>query len=170
MLLAAAAATGVVAFALRLKWPVGSEVWGLQLGYFSSYVVLFGAGFLAASPRWLERLPAPQVGTWRRIAWIALPVLPVVALLGPKLMGIEGQPVGGWSIPALVYALLEPFIAWGVILALLQACQQRIKALGPFGARLARRAFAIYVVHPPVVVAVTLAWRGVERRHCSSSR
>ena len=53
-------------------------------------------------------------------------------------------------------------VAWGVILALLQACQQRIKVLVPFGARLARRAFAIYVVHPPVVVAVTLAWRGVE--------
>jgi surface polysaccharide O-acyltransferase-like enzyme len=160
-MLAAALATGVVAFLLRLQWPVGTEVWGLQLGYFSSYVVLFITGFLAAAPRWLERLQALQVRTWRRIAWVALPVLPAVALLGQPLAGIEGRPEGGWSIPALVYAFWEPFVAWGVILVLLQRCQHRFQDLGPIGTRLARRAFAIYVIHPPVVVAVTLAWRDV---------
>lgn len=160
-LLAAALLTGVVAFGLRLQWPVGKEVWGLQLGYFASYIVLFVAGCLAASPRWLERLPAGQVRAWRLIAWIALPVLPVVALLGGRLFGIQGQPEGGWNVPALVYALWEPFVAWGVILALLQRCQQQFLELGRVGARLARRAFAIYVIHPPIVVAVTLAWRSV---------
>lgn len=158
-LLVAALATGVVAFALRLQWPVGKEVWGLQLGYFASYVMLFAGGCLAASPRWLERLPEPQVRTWRRIAWIVLPVLPVVALLGPRVLGIQGRPEGGWNIPALVYALWEPFVAWGVILALLQRFERRFLALDTVGVRLARRAFAIYVIHPPVVVAVTLAWR-----------
>jgi hypothetical protein len=160
-LLAAALATGVVAFALRLQWPVGGEVWGLQLGYFASYIALFAGGCLAASPRWLERLPEPQVRTWRRIAWIVLPVLPIIALLGDRLLGIHGRPEGGWNIPALVYALWEPFVAWGVILALLQRFQRRFLELGPVGVRLARRAFAVYVIHPPVVVAVTLAWRGV---------
>ena len=161
-LLTAALATGVAAFALRLEWPVGREVWGLQLGYFASYTVLFFAGCLAAAPRWLERWPDVQVRTWRRIAWIALPVLPIVALLGGRLLGIQGRPEGGWNVPALVYALWEPFVAWGVILTLLQRCQQRFTGLGPIGTRLARRAFAIYAIHPPVLVAVTLAWRGVE--------
>lgn len=161
-LLAAALATGVVAFALRLQWPVGTEVWGLQLGYFASYVALFVCGCFAASPRWLERWPEAQVRTWRRTAWIALPVLPIVALLGGRLLGIQGRPEGGWNVPALVYALWEPFVAWGVILVLLQRFQMHFLKLGPIGARLARRAFAIYAIHPPVVVAVTLAWRGVE--------
>jgi hypothetical protein len=160
-LLAAALLTGVVAFGLRLQWPVGKEVWGLQLGYFASYIVLFVAGCVAASPRWLERLPEAQVRSWRRIAWIALPVLPAVALLGGRLFGIQGGPEGGWNVPALVYALWEPFVAWGVILALLQRCQRHFLELGLVGARLARRAFAIYVIHPPIVVAVTLVWRSV---------
>jgi len=43
-LLIAAIGTGAIAFALRLQWPVGTEVWGLQLGYFASYVVLFVTG------------------------------------------------------------------------------------------------------------------------------
>jgi surface polysaccharide O-acyltransferase-like enzyme len=160
-LLVAAVSTGVVAFALRLYWPVGTEVWGLQLGYFASYVVLFITGCVAAAPRWLESLPDAQVCTWRRTAWIALPVLPLVVLLGGSLLGVEGRPEGGWSTPALVYALWEPFVAWGVILVLLQRCQRRFDDLGPLGRRLARRAFAIYVIHPPVVVAVALEWRDV---------
>jgi hypothetical protein len=44
----AAAATGVVALVLCLKWPVGSEAFGLQLGYFASYVVLYAAGCMAS--------------------------------------------------------------------------------------------------------------------------
>ena len=163
-MLAVALGTGIVAFVLRLQWPVGKEVWGLQLGYFSSYVVLFVVGCLAASSRWLEQLPTAQVDRWRRIAWITLPVLPVVALLSKSLSAVQGQgqPEGGWNSIALVYALWEPFVAWGVILTLLQFCQRHFQQFGPFGARLARRAFAVYVIHPPVVVAVTLVWRSVE--------
>jgi surface polysaccharide O-acyltransferase-like enzyme len=89
-------------------------------------------------------------------------VLPIVALLGGKLFGLQGRPEGGWSVPALVYALWEPLVAWGVILGLLQWCGQRFRELGPLGMRLARRAFAIYVIHPPVVVGVALAWRGIQ--------
>lgn len=46
-------------------------------------------------------------------------------------------------------------------MALLQRFERRFLALDTLGVRLARRAFAVYVIHPPVVVAVTLAWREV---------
>jgi surface polysaccharide O-acyltransferase-like enzyme len=156
-----ALATGVVAFGLRLRSPVGREVWGLQLGYLASYAVLFTAGCIAATPRWLEHLPADRVTTWRRTAWISLPLLPIIALLGGPLLGLQGRPEGGWSVPAAVYAFWEPLVAWGVILALLQRFQRHFKNLGPVWQKLSRRAFAVYVIHPPVVVAVTLAWRSV---------
>lgn len=159
-LLAAAVGTGVAAFALRLVWPVGVNVWALQLGYFASYVVLFAFGVRAGASGWLERLPQPQVQRWRRAARFALPVLPAVALLGPVLPLLQGRAEGGLSVPAIVYALWEPFVAWGVIGLLLWRSQQP-PAPSPWRQRLARRAFAIYVIHPPVVVAVALAWRDV---------
>ena len=59
-----ALATGALAFTLRLVWPVGNDIWGLQLGYFASYLVLFAAGCWAADGRWLERLTPETVRFW----------------------------------------------------------------------------------------------------------
>lgn len=161
MLLLTAVGTGVLAFVLRLAWPVGTEWWGLQLGYFSSYIALFIGGCMAAQGRWLERLPPSQVAVWRRIALLCLPILPVVSLLGPAVPLLAGHPQGGWSVPAVVYALWEPLLAWGIIVVLLQRFQQRFTTLSEFWRTLSRRAYAIYVIHPPILVAVSLAWRTV---------
>ena len=160
-LLLAAIGTGAAAFLLRLKWPVGTNVLALQLGYFASYVVLFAAGCLGAQAQWLENPPAAQVKLWRRIAWATLPVLPLLALAGPYLPVLKGAPEGGWTMPAVIYAVWEPFIAWGIILALLALFQRRFATLSPFWQKLSRRAYLIFIIHPPFVVGVALAWRDV---------
>lgn len=160
-LLVAALATGAGAFALRLVWPVGREAFGLQLGYFSSYIVLFAAGCMAARPRWLARLPAAQVRTWRRIAWLAFPTLPVIALAARHGGWRLGPVEGGWTVLAAFYAFWEPFVAWGVILGLLVWAQRRLASPGEVWRRLARRAYAIYAIHPLFVVGVALSWRAV---------
>ena len=164
-LAAAAVATGLAAFNLRLIWPVGVNAFGLQLGYFASYVVLFAAGCIAASPHWLERIPDRQRRLWLNVAWLALPILPAVVLLAPHVPALQGAAEGGWNIQALVYAFWEPLVAWGFILALLQAYQRRFAALGPIWSALARRAYAMYIIHPPVLVAIALAWRDVAAPH-----
>jgi peptidoglycan/LPS O-acetylase OafA/YrhL len=157
----AAVAVGLAAFVLRLQWPVGRNVLGLQFGYFASYVALFAAGCLAARPRWLERLPPAAVQRWRRVAWCALPVLPIVSLAAPWVNAFRGPPEGGWNLQAAAYALWEPLVAWGLILALLQRYQHRFRVLSGMRQALARRAYAIYVIHPPVLVAIALAWKDV---------
>jgi hypothetical protein len=50
-------------------------------------------------------------------------------------------------------------VAWGLILVLLFRFQQRFAVLNDFWRSLAARAYAIYVIHPPVLVGVALAWR-----------
>jgi peptidoglycan/LPS O-acetylase OafA/YrhL len=161
VLLAAAIATGAAAFVLRLVWPVGVNVAFLQLGYFASYVLLFVAGCAAADGKWLERVPERQTRFWRRIAWLAFPVLPAVALLAPHVSWLGGHSEGGLNLQALTYAFWEPFIAWGFILALLSLFQRRFVTLAGVWQNLARRAFLIYIIHPPILVGTALAWRDV---------
>lgn len=163
-LLLAALACAAVAFGLRLWWPVGHNVWGLQLGYFASYVLLYAAGVAAARHGWLAQMalaPVPQqVRRWRRIAWLTLPVLAVPMLLAPAVPALAGDPMGGWNVPAAVYALWEPFIGWGVILTLLaRASRPDAPPSSPLWQLLSRRAYGMFVIHPLPVVAVALAWR-----------
>jgi peptidoglycan/LPS O-acetylase OafA/YrhL len=162
VLLVAALLTGGVAFLLRLFWPVGVNVAFLQLGYFASYVVLFAAGCAAADERLLQRIPARQRTRWLRIAWIALPTFPIISIFGARIAWLGGPAEGGWNFQALAYALWEPFVAWGVILGLLTMFQRRFALLSGIWPSLARRAFLIYIIHPPIVVATALTWRAIE--------
>ncbi len=161
VLLGAAMFTGAAALALRQWWPVGTEAWGIQWGYAAGYGVLYVAGLLAAPGRWLQAWPDASARRWRVLACWTLPVLPLAAVLGPRLFCWQGRAEGGLSVLSAVYAWWEPFVAWGVILWLLQQARLRFALLGSLGQTLARRAFAVFVIHPPVVVAVSLAWRGV---------
>jgi peptidoglycan/LPS O-acetylase OafA/YrhL len=61
----------------------------------------------------------------------------------------------------VVYALWEPFVAWGAIMFLLYRFQTAFIELAGFGQRLARRAYTIYIVHPPVLVGAALLWKDI---------
>ena len=156
-LLWAALGVGSAAFLLRLVWPVGVNVFGLQLGYFASYVLLYAAGCLASRERLLSRIPDAQARLWIKGAAVAFPVLPAASLLAGHVAGLRGSFDGGRSAPAVIYAVWEPFVAWGVILHLLRFFQRRFAEPGKIATALGRRAFAIFIIHPPIVVGVTVA-------------
>ena len=162
VLLAAALVTGIAAFLLRLMWPVGVNVAFLQLGYFASYIVLFAAGCAGADRRWLEQIPEHAKKIWLRVGWLAFPIFPLVALFGSKISWLSGKAEGGWNLQALTYAFWEPLVAWGFIIGLLWYFQRRFGRLSGVWPNLARRAYLIYIVHPPILVGVALAWRDVE--------
>jgi surface polysaccharide O-acyltransferase-like enzyme len=160
-LLTAALAAGAAAFGLRLIWPVGVNVGFLQLGYFSGYVVLFWAGCLGSRGRWLENIPPAQQRLWLRVAWLAFPLFPAVALFGSHTAWLGGRAEGGINAQALVYAFWEPFVAWGFILGALASFERRVRAWGSIWRALSRRAYLIYIIHPLILVAVSLAWRSI---------
>ena len=155
----AALGTGAAAFLLRLVWPTGTTIIHLQLGYFASYVVLFAAGCLAAPWPSLDEAPAQQRRLWIRVACVTFPLMPIAFVLGERVSWLAGSQSGGWNVQAAVYAFWEPFLAWGVIIGLLHLYTRRLKAPGPVWRLLSRRAYAIYIIHPPVLVALALAWR-----------
>ena len=144
-LFAAAIGTGAAAFLFRLIWPVGESFAFLQLGYFASYVVLFAAGCAGAERKWLEHIPENQKKLWvlNRVAGFSGSSR--VALLAAKLPWLSGSFEGGW----------------GFILGLLSFFQRRFARLSGAWPSLVRRAFLIYIVHPPIVVGIALVWRDV---------
>jgi len=71
-------ALGVAATALAIRQfvPVSQNVFGLQLGYFASYIFLFAAGIAAWRYDWLRQLGWKQARPWFFTLVIVWPSLP----------------------------------------------------------------------------------------------
>lgn len=154
--LLSALATGAATIAIRQLVPVGRNVWGLQLAYFGSYTVLFAIGIAAGRNNWLAQLTWKQALPWVLISLIAWPTLPAAWLhAGP---GANFN--SGLSWPAFLYAFWEPFVAWGIIAGLLLLFRDRMNAPSALWSWLGRRAYTVYIIHPPVLVGISLLLRG----------
>jgi fucose 4-O-acetylase-like acetyltransferase len=148
---------GVATYLWRILTPDGSwwPVVGLPTpSYLPQYLLCFVAGVAAARRRWLEHIP---VGAG---AWSA--VLAVAALLGYLTLGSGGDArmMGGPSLVALGAAMLVSATAVFVITAVLVLFRVVARGTGPARQWLSDNAFAVYVVHAPVLALLGMALAG----------
>jgi len=153
---------GAVAFALRLLVPVGQNLFGLQIGYFASYVFLFFVGVVAWYRLWLDQITRRRCWQMILVALLVWPMLPVTLAIWAKSGAASGFS-GGWNPQALIYAFWEPLVAWGIIAAAIIAARRWANHDSRLMDWLDRRAFAVYVLHPPILTGVALLlrpWQG----------
>jgi peptidoglycan/LPS O-acetylase OafA/YrhL len=159
--LLSALVTGVVALAIRQFVPTGNNVIGLQLGYFATYIVLFAIGIAAWQYDWLRQLSWKNSRTGIAGLLIAWPCMPVGIAVAHALNGRGGSNFsGGFSWTAILYALWEPFVAWGLIALWLLVFRDRMNQPSAIWNWLNRRAYAVYIIHPPVLVGISMTLRG----------
>jgi len=156
-----ALAVGLAALAIRQFVPVGVNVFGLQLAYFAAYIFLFAAGIAAWRYDWLRQLSWKGARTAIVVAILVWPLMPVAGVVAARLYGPgKANFSGGLSWPAIVYALWEPFVAWGFIAAWLLFARARMNQPSALWAWMNRRAYAVYILHPPVLVGIALLLHG----------
>lgn len=148
----AAVGIGLVSFAVRLLIPVGESILWLQLGYFPCYILLFVAGCAASHTRLLETITLKEAMPWMLISVIAIISLSFMLV---KPMG-NGAFEGGWNLNAIYYALWDPAVAWGVMLGLLWSFHRFFSNESYVSNFLARRIFTVYIIHPPVLVVMSM--------------
>jgi len=149
---------GLISFAVRLVMPAGQTALWLQLGYFPCYIFLFAGGCLAAQSRILEGIRRRHAMPWMVISALGLIALPIV-MTNP--IG-QGPFEGGWNLNALFYAIWDPFMGFGIILGMLWWFGSSWLKSNRFTEWLARRVYGAYIVHPPVLVAVSVFFAGGE--------
>jgi fucose 4-O-acetylase-like acetyltransferase len=149
-----------VALAIRQAVPTGKNVWGLQLGFFASYIFLFAVGIAAWRFDWLRQLSWKQARPWLITLVLAWPCLPVGIAVALKTIGIgKANFSGGLSWPAILYATWEPFVAWGLIALWLLLFRAHLNQPSALWTWLGRRAYTVYIIHPIVLVSVSLLLR-----------
>jgi peptidoglycan/LPS O-acetylase OafA/YrhL len=153
------AAIGVAAasFAVRQFIPVGQNVFGLQLAYFPGYIFLFAAGLAAWRNDWLRQLEWKNARPWILASLRSWPALPLgMIALRAMHRGASLDTSGGLSWAALLYAAWDPFVAWGLIAAWLLVFRAHANQPSALWEWLGRRAYAVYIIHPPVLVGLAL--------------
>jgi hypothetical protein len=148
---------GAISLAIRQFVPVGKNVFGLQLGYFAPYIFLFAVGIAAWRYDWLRQLTWKNARPWVITLIAAWPLLPVSIVVAMRVFGPgKANFGGGHTWPAIFYAFWDPFVAWGLIAAWLLFARAYMNHPSQFWTWLNRRAYAVYIVHPPVLVGISL--------------
>jgi len=149
---------GFIAFSVRLIYPTGTGIWGLQFGYFPLYLLLMWAGVAAYRHKWLENLSEELIKTWKIIGLVMIPIFPVGLIATGALSGNLNFS-GGMNTQALFYALWEPFLCFGICIGLVVYFQKRWNFTNGFINLLRESAYTVYLIHPPVIVGWTMTFR-----------
>ena len=153
--------TGLIAFAIRFIWRVGwsMPILNFQLSYFTEYIMTFFLGTAAWRIKWFEQVTEYRAGVWLGYTAFIVLTLPVMFILG----GQNGADVfnGGMSWQAFSYAMWEPFVCLGAVIGLSSLFAARLNGRGGWFGTLPPNAYAVYFIHPVVLITLTSAFIGL---------
>jgi len=145
-------------FLIRLWQPLGTSVVNFQLGCFPQYIAAFAVGVIAGKHGWLAVLAKSRrarIAGWLGGVGGPMFLAGVAGLFGPPPEGGANPYAGGWNMTAFAFAAWEQFAGLGIALGFLAWFHRCGNATGQVATWLSDRAFAVYLLHAPVLVALT---------------
>jgi len=147
----------VTAFLIRLVQPVGTSVLNMQLCYFAQYVILFIVGIQAYRCGWFEKMSSAFGMKWFKAGLIGGALLWFVVMIGGGALNGDLEPFnGGLYWQSAAFALWESFTAVAISIGLLTLFREKYNAQNKLVKALSDNAFAVYVFHAPVLIAISL--------------
>jgi len=153
---------GLATFLVRIVQPMGTSIMNMQLCYFSQYIALFCVGVIAARRNWLLRIPYAFGRRWLSLAlllgtllWMALGFLIVLTHSETKLSG-------GFTWQSAAMSFWESFFCLGVCLGLIVLFREKFNRQGPLVRWLSANSFSVYLLHTPILIAITLVIRSFD--------
>jgi glucan biosynthesis protein C len=155
---------GVVTFVVRL-WALAGvyfEPWHLEPAHAPQYIALFIVGLMAYRGNWLVRFSEAQVRPWRWIALVFILLLPALAVAAGALTGqLDPQGAGGLNWLSLAYSLWEGFMCVSMTIVVLAWFRKRFDQQTRLAKVMSDNCFAVYILHPIVIVPLALALSGI---------
>ena len=154
--------TTLLTFLVRFPWPNGTSFYNLQFCYFAQYVLFFSAGTLAFRGDWLNRFSVSSGKYWGRVAliggltcWVALLVL------GGAFKGQVAAYRGGLHWQSLGMAFWESMTGTAISMYLIVWFREKFNRQGAAARYFSANAFAVYVFHAPILIALSRMISGV---------
>lgn len=149
--------TGSIAFLLRTVYPIGGKNFiGLQFGYFTLYIAFYLLGIITRRKNWLEKYSLKTAVSWFIAAVIAIP------LIIPAWLSVVAEPAlvneftGGFHWRSAFLAFWEAIVCTGFCMFILVFAKLRMNRGNNFLIALSANTYAAYIIHPVIVVALTI--------------
>lgn len=149
----------VSSFLVRTVQPIGASVLNFQLCYFVQYVVAFVLGVAVSQRSGLEGISTSPLAS--KAGWFGLvggPILLLGVLIASQPLPANGPlPLnGGWNGLAFAFALWEQMVGTALALGAIWFCRRWFARRSRLSSWLSDRSFGVYLLHPPVLVAISL--------------
>jgi peptidoglycan/LPS O-acetylase OafA/YrhL len=147
-----------LAFATGLLVPPGQTVLNVELHDLPQYPLMFAAGIFAYRRGWLVQITARAGRNWG-LGGLATGMLAWILLIGwgGALKGQLGDYYHGWHWQAAGMDLWRAGMCLSLTVGLVTLYRDHFNGQGRVARFLARNAFGVYVVHPPILIA-TSTW------------
>jgi len=155
-LLLVAIGLGFLAFLVRLNFSIIDVPFGLPMSYMIQYFMMFSFGIVAYRYGWFEQMTRKHVKFW------LITVSAVVILFFTYFFVVVGVDsdfsvfFGGPNLEAFIFALVDNIACMGMIFILIKIFYAKFNKQGKFLKNLADSSFHMYLIHPLVVIPISL--------------
>lgn len=149
---------GCLTFLVRIGLPIDVRPLEIPWGQLIQYLMMFSIGIICIRYRWFEQMSKRHVKIWLITIVISIVVIYLDFLF---VLGVDADLVvltGGANIHAFLFALADNIICMGVIFVVIKIFYSKFNKQGPILRNLSTSAYHMYLVHPPILVALSLGF------------
>jgi glucan biosynthesis protein C len=154
-------AMSVSTFLVRIVIPENKSVLNVHLGDFPQFILMFSAGIIAYRNGWLERFPHRLALRWSvGSLLISMPLLVLLIFARGSAHVASEAFNGGYNYISATKCVWEAFVCLGMSVGLLALYRHSFDRQTAWAKFLSDNAFAVYLFHPPVLIAIAIALHG----------
>lgn len=157
-LLLSALGLGCLTFIVRIFLPIDTRPLEIPWGQLIQYLMMFSIGVICIRYLWFEKMTRKHVKIWLLTIVISLIVIYIDFIIAIAMDVDLIDFTGGASLHAFLFAMVDNVISMGVIFILIKVFYAKFNKQGPILRKLSASAYHMYLVHPLVLVALSLGF------------
>ena len=149
---------GIITFFIRILSPIDQYPYGIPVANILQYVLMFSVGIIAFRHNWVQKMTKHHVKIWGITIIVTILAFGLYFFL---FLGVDANfsvLLGGFTIPALLFAILDNILCMGMIFVLIKGFYAKFNKQGKILRNFAPNAFNIYLIHAPILVLVAVAF------------
>ncbi|HSG42828.1 MAG TPA: acyltransferase family protein [Anaerolineales bacterium] len=147
-------------FLMRLIYPVGKTIIGIQPGHVVHYIFAFYIGTQAYHHGWFGKISNDIGKRWGYCALLTFPVLIAVMVLGGVLEDESKVDLfmGSFTWQAAAYAVWESIMMVSVIIFLLYFFREKLNHANALTIGMAASVYTVYIIHQTILYGLNIGF------------